>query len=842
MFDSIENDFHFHLLYILFICGVHMSLSRILLVAVLLMILTISLLAQDKLKVSGRVQDANGASIAGAEVLLTLRGMRFERQTVTDADGNFEFTGLAEGDYQFTVSAKTFGASSRDFRLSGGLNETVDFILQPAQIAAQVSVSSNYLAGTTESLSEIPGSIERVRPQTLENARVFSFSEALRKISGVNVRDEEGFGLRPNIGIRGTNPTRSTKILLLEDGLPLTYAPYGDNASYYHPPVERYESIEVLKGSGQIVYGPQTLAGVVNYVTPNPPSKPAFNLKLEGGSRRFFNGSAGFGGTWGERLGFITNFAHKRGEGARDNIFSKLYDTASKLIYQINDRNALTGKFTFYREDSNVPYTGLTEAEYAQDPRGNIFRNDFFYGRRYGATLQHVAILTSNINLTTNFYSNYFSRDWWRQSSNSNERPNRFGSDPDCRGLQDLYTTCGNQGRLRDYAMIGVETRLNADFDLGAVRSELNAGFRVHREKQKRRQENGDLPNSRSGTLAEFNVRKNLAYSGFAQYRFIFRDFAVTPGVRVERIEFERENRLTTPTFAGATGNADLTQVIPGIGIAYSGIKNTTVFAGAHRGFAPPRTEDIISNTGGVVELDPELSWNYELGIRTRPFRGVSLESAFFRNDYENQIVAASIAGGIGSAFTNGGATLQQGFEFSGQLDTGTIFESPHNFYFRAAYTFLPIAEFRGERYSSITSNSQVLTLCQPDRLQILSPTSSRCLVTGNRLPYTPKHTLTSSFGYSHAVGVDAFIENVYVGRQFADDINTTRRLPNGQVGTIGEQIYWNATANYKVERWKTTFFVTAKNIFDRTFVVDRSRGLLPGIPRLVQGGVKIIF
>jgi Fe(3+) dicitrate transport protein len=821
---------------------VSMSFKRFTHAAVLLLILSASLLAQDKLKITGRVLDTNSAAIADAEVLLIRRDVRFVRQTVTDANGNFEFSGLSEGDYRITTTAKSFGSSTRSLRISASENSSVDFTLQPAQVAAEVSVASSYLAGTTESLSEIPGSIERINPQTLENSRVFNFSEALRKVSGVNVRDEEGFGLRPNIGIRGTNPTRSTKVLLLEDGLPLTYAPYGDNASYYHPPVERYESIEVLKGSGQIVYGPQTLAGVVNYITPNPPSKPTLNLKLEGGTLRFLNGSAGFGGTWGEKLGFITNFTHKRGEGSRDNIFSKLYDTASKLTYQINERNALTGKFTFYREDSNIAYTGLTEAEYAQSQRGNIFRNDFFYGRRYGISLQHVAILTSKISLTTNFYSNYFSRDWWRQSSNSNERPNRLGSDSDCRGLQDLYTTCGNQGRLRNYLMTGLETRLNADFNWGAVRNELNAGFRVHGEKQKRRQENGDLPNSRRGTLAEFNIRKNLAYSGFAQYRFIFRDFAVTPGVRVERIEFERENRLTTATFSGSIGKTNLTQVIPGIGVAYSGLKNTTIFAGAHRGFAPPRTEDIISNTGGVVELDPELSWNYELGIRTRPFRGVSLESAFFRNDYENQIVAASIAGGIGSAFTNGGATLQQGFEFSGQLDTGTIFDSPHNFYFRAAYTFLPVAEFRGERYSSITNNSQLLALCQPERLQILSAASSRCLVTGNRLPYTPKHTLTSSFGYSHPVGVDAFLENVYVGRQFADDINTIRSLPNGQVGTIGEQIYWNATANYKVERWKTTFFVTAKNIFDRTFVVDRSRGLLPGIPRLVQGGVKIIF
>jgi Fe(3+) dicitrate transport protein len=112
----------------------------------------------------------------------------------------------------------------------------------------------------------------------------------LRKVAGIQVRDEEGFALRPNISIRGLNPTRSSKVLLLEDGIPLTYAPYGDNASYYHPPIDRFESIEVLKGSGQILYGPVTVGGVINYVTPNPPQRPSGHLTLTGGNRDYFNG------------------------------------------------------------------------------------------------------------------------------------------------------------------------------------------------------------------------------------------------------------------------------------------------------------------------------------------------------------------------------------------------------------------------------------------------------------------------------------------------------------------------------------------------------------------------
>lgn len=780
----------------------------------------------------GQVSDENGAAVQGAEVTLQRRDIRFERAAITQSDGKFEFSGLREGNYTLSATARNFVSLTKN--VSTKEEAAIELKLSAGVINEQVSVAASSLAGTPDSLTEIPGSIERIDRQTLENSRVFNFSEALRRVAGVNVRDEEGFGLRPNIGIRGTNPTRSTKILLLEDGLPLSYAPYGDNASYYHPPVERYESIEVLKGSGQIAYGPQTIAGVINYITPNPPSKPTFNLKLEGGNRSFFNGGGGFGGTAG-KFGGIVNFNHKRGDGARLNTNFKLYDFYAKGTYALNASNFLSAKFTAFREDSNLTYTGATEAEFAADPRGNIFKNDFFNTRRYGFAAQHTGVFTPRINLTTNFYANYFTRDWWRQSSNSGQRPSRLTVDADCRSLADLHTTCGNEGRLRDYLIIGFEPRLNAQFNLGAVKNEFTAGFRIHDEEQDRIQKNGDLPNSRDGVIAENNERLALAYSGFLQNRFIWGNFAFTPGARIEKIRYARTNALANGGL-GVTGKTTVSQVIPGFGVAYSGLSRTTIFAGAHRGFSPPRVEDVISNTGGVTELDAELSWNYEFGVRARPLRGVEIASTFFRNDYENQIVAASIAGG--TALTNGGETLQQGFEFTAQIDSGTITRSPHNFYFRTALTYLPVAEFRGPRLSSVTSATTLNVYCPTAR----RVSSTGCSITGNRLPYSPRTLLTSSLGYAHPVGFDAFIENVYLGRQFGDDLNAVNPTANGQIGALASQTYWNATANYKVEKWRTTFFVTAKNIFDRTFIVDRARGLLPSQPRLLQGGVKFNF
>jgi Fe(3+) dicitrate transport protein len=230
-----------------------------------------------------------------------------------------------------------------------------------------------------------------------------------------------------------------------------------------------------------------------------------------------------------------------------------------------------------------------------------------------------------------------------------------------------------------------------------------------------------------------------------------------------------------------------------------------TFFAGAHRGFAPPRTEDIAVKAGGSVDLDPELSWNYEIGFRAAPRSGLQLEATLFRLGYANQIIPASLAGGAGATLTNGGGTLHQGLEASGRVDLGALVKSPHNLYLRTSYTYLPEAEFRGARFSNIAGFSAVS-------------------VSGNRLPYAPEHLLNAALGYSGASGVDALIEANYISRQFADDLNAINPTADGQRGLIPSNIVWNATFNYRVEKMRSTFFVTAENLFDRLYIADRAR------------------
>ncbi len=770
--------------------------------------------------VSGRVIFKNGSVVSGATVKVWQQVGSLEVMSETDEKGHFHFKDLADGRYSVRVSLEGFSSSEQEVILSVGEERKVEFVVQSEAASDSIVVNSTHIIGTPEASKTIPGSVEIIDQKTMERNRPFTFSDILRKVTGVNVRDEEGFGLRPNIGIRGLNPTRSTRVLLLEDGVPLAFAPYGDNSSYYHPPINRFESVEVLKGSGQILYGPRTIGGVINYITPNPPKKSGGFVTLMGGSRDFFNGRINYGGTW-RGVGLLFDYMRKQGEGARDNIRVGLDDFNFKSSIGIGETQILTVKANYYGEDSNLTYSGLREAEYLTNPRQNPFRNDFFYGDRFGASASHIYILDSAKSLTTNFYGSFFKRHWWRQASNSNERPND-AADPACGGMANLNTTCGNQGRLRQYYVWGLEPRLQASHKIFGVKSEADIGFRAHFEIQDRMQQNGPKPDSRSGVVVEDNERRNQAYSSFLQNRFLVSNWIIIAGVRLEHVKYERTNRLASGG-AGVTGKTSLTQVIPGIGISYRPKSNLAFYGGIHRGFAPPRTEDIINNAGGSLDLESELSWNYEAGIRTSPYRGISLEASFFRIDYENQIVPATVASGVGTTLVNGGKTLHQGAELSAQVNTDAFFSSPHHFYVRTAYTYLPTVRFNGVLFQQVTGVGAVN-------------------IDGNRLPYAPKNLLNFEVGYYGKSGIDALLEAVHVSDQFSDDRNTVVPTPDGQRGLIPGYTIWNATANYNVEKIRSTFFVTVKNLLDKTFIVDRSRGVLPGSPRIVQGGIKYRF
>ena len=711
-----------------------------------------------------------------------------------------------------------------------GAQATDKLDLTMPESAAEVGDAKREVAvvevvGQRENLPELAGSAAIIDKRELDAARVFTVSEALRKVPGVTVRDEDGFALRPNIGIRGMNPTRSTKVLLLEDGLPLAYSPYGDNASYYHPPIERFERVEVLKGAEQILFGPQTIGGIINYITPQPPQTPGGNLVLSGGSRDYFNGRLALGG-----YGMLFDVTRKQGDGSRDNESTELNDLNFKAVRQLNQQHAVTFRANYYGEDSDVTYTGITDAELRNfGYRYNPFENDHLEVDRYGLSMTHAYDYNAQVRLTTSFYGTYFGRDWWRQASTTVDGQCEasvpgFGAERAAGRRVDPNACNSVQGRLRNYYTWGVEPRLTVNYRVATLDNEFQAGVRAHYEGQDRSQVNGTAPDARRGVEVEDNAREVDAYSMFFQNRVALGQVSLTPGVRVEYVESKRENNLTA-----AAGDTDLAEVIPGIGASYNPLTQVTFFAGLHKGFAPPRVEDMIVTPGGspvatFTEVGAEQSWNFEAGFRSAPLPGIAIESSYFRNAFSNQIAVGSIAGG--NINLSAGKSLYEGLELATRVDSSGLLNTPYNVYWNMAYTVLPTARQESD-FRRVDNGLPV-----------------DGSVRGNRMPYAPKHQVTSTIGYTAPQGWDVRLEAVRVDNQFSDFANT-RVAPangNGLRGMIKPYLIFNLAANYTLPGTPATLFIAVKNLFDRDYIVDRTRGIRVGAPLLVQGGVELRF
>ena len=153
----------------------------------------------------------------------------------------------------------------------------------------------------------IPGSAHILVAEDLQRESfVFdNVHDFLRLVPGVNVQDEDGFGLRPNIGLRGTGVERSSRITLMEDGVLIAPAPYTAPSAYYFPVAGRMEAVEVRKGSSQIKYGPRTIGGAINFVSSSiPKNEFAYSGQAAYGENGTLRGHAQIGGS-GENFGWL---------------------------------------------------------------------------------------------------------------------------------------------------------------------------------------------------------------------------------------------------------------------------------------------------------------------------------------------------------------------------------------------------------------------------------------------------------------------------------------------------------------------------------------------------------
>ena len=690
-----------------------------------------------------------------------------------------------------------------------------------------------------EDLDSVPGSATTFEKEDIEGQTPISGNEVLRNAPGVHVRDEEGIGLRPNIGIRGLDPSRSRTLLVLEDGVPISLAAYGEPEMYYAPAIERMERIELVKGSGSVLFGPQTIGGVLNYITPEPPEEFTVTGELRGGNHGYLHGQASVGDTVGS-LGYRLEAMHQRFGGAR-NLNLEMTDVTGRLTYELSDTSDISLKLQYYDEWSNSTYLGLTTEQFENNRNDNFAIYDELPVTRLGISTTFNQVIGDNILFQTTAYGHRMTRPWDRQDFDRADQGRDYervidGSGNDVTDDPDAWSDDGSMIYFRDtfgardrtFYVGGVEPRATIDYELGEIDNELIVGTRLHgemalEERVNTRFDNGDRELDH---IRDDETRRGLGVAGYAQNRLLLLDddLEISPGLRVESFWSSREIRRTRvdgePTDIDPPNhNRDhVLALIPGLGTAYSLTDEFTLFAGVHRGFAPPRTKDAVTSDGDLLELDAEFSVNYELGLRSRIDDWLAGEIAGFALDFSNQIIPPAEAAGATGAdpeedtLVNAGETLQYGVETDLRFDVAALADWGFNLPLSASYTWVH-AEF-GDAWEEE--------------------------LVGNRIPYAPEHRIASALRFEHPTGLLAQVNGLYVSDQFTDPANTDAPSADGLAGRIDPYFLLDARLGYTYEPWGVSAFVAGKNLTDETYIASRApRGIQPGAPRQIFTGVR---
>ncbi len=696
--------------------------------------------------------------------------------------------------------------------------------------------------GNADRASELPGSAQFIGPKELDQHNYTDINRVLREVPGVNIQEEEGYGNRPNIGLRGGRSERSADITLMEDGILIAPAPYASPSAYYFPRVNRMEAVEVRKGSSTIKFGPRTTSGAINLISSSVPE----TQEIEGLAGYGMDNTKRLQGHYGDsfafdsgNFGFVIDASHDQTDGFKsidivggDTGYS-IQDVMGKVKFSTDPSadifQSVEVKIGATEEDSNETYLGLNQNDFNADPfrRYAASQVDNLDSNHRQYHIRHFADF-GRFDATTTLYHNQFSRSWYkldditiggvRQSLGAAiDNPAYLSA---LKGDTDLDGSAANnltvRNNNRDYYATGIQTDLATQFDTGIVDHQLEFGARYHYDKEDRFQEedrysiiNGVMDVTNEGTPGS-NANRHATANATALYllnEMSFNNFTVVPGVRYEHVRTKREDFSN-----GEIRKNTVDEIIPGIGVGYDFSENINVFGGVHKGFAPP-------SPGSTTE-ESEESINYELGARYNK-NAFNTELVGFYNDYSNLLGECTLSSGCSGGSTgqqfNAGEVEAYGVEFSVGYDVAPIFNvEKYSFPIDFNYTYTQ-AEFQNSFESDFDEWGNVSA--------------------GDELPYIPEHQFFIS------AGVVAPKWEVHVAGKYVDEMRTqagTGSIPNDE-GTDAHFVV-DVAGEYEIID-NTRLFFTADNIFDTEYVAARRpAGARPGKPLTALAGIKFKF
>ena len=714
----------------------------------------------------------------------------------------------------------------------------------PAQDALQ-TLQPLTVVGSRDAVYELPGSAAYIPAEEFRERGYTNIAQIAAKVPGVQIRNEDGFGNFPNISLRGVDGNRSTKVTMMEDGILTAPAPYSAPNAYYAPKVGRMAGIEFLKGSSQVKYGPQTTGGVVNFLsTPVP----------EGGETRFFNRTTyGSYNTFFEhmwhgdvlqteagRIGYLLELHAESSDGYRD-IDGSAKDTGFNFIEPMlkmfwEPNSALKQRFEFklgYTSfDANETYTGLTDADFDNDPdrRYAATENDEFDSEQWRTYLKWIAEPSDALRIESAVYYNSFERNWDKLSAVDLSATGSTITKVDeammtaagialLKGLGPGAITATDA--FRDHEAYGWQNQVNYRFATGAVDHDLAVGLRLHYDQQDgddvkttyNSTTTGDFSFSNRTAPAAITRQEAFATAMFVEDAISIGRLTLRPGVRYEWLELE-----STPA-GGPTDSVNENLLMGGLGANYDLNDCNSLFGGVYRGASPANPSGYVGGT------DSEESLGLELGLRHRQ-EALRAELVGFFTDFD-QMIAPELPGAAGSTPSlNGGSAEVWGFESLVEYDHGRA----------ANWNFgLPL-------YASLTySNAEFANMSG-----VLAPSGTFAGGrNGNDIPYVPEWKFAAGIGLTGekwAVNLDASYVSTSWGTGYNDDLRPVGTNPSAMDGKIDALLVFDLSAHYQMND-HVKLVGGIQNLFDERAIISRAPlGARGNAPRMIFAGLEAEF
>ncbi len=691
--------------------------------------------------------------------------------------------------------------------------------------------------GRKESLPTRPGSAHVLNEEDFKNYEINDIHRILRAVPGVNIQEEDGYGLRPNIGLRGAHPHRSKSITLMEDGVLIAPAPYAAPAAYYFPQMDKMASIEVFKGAPSTQFGPNSIGGAINMLTRI--NEPGLQLGTSQGSFGFQKYDLSLGvesfGDFSLDVTRMQSDGFKKLEGSDNTGFVRNNVTFRWDKYIVPYEQSITFKFNWSDEVSNETYTGLTREDFKSDPlrrylATGLDRMDWNHRQLFA---NYALTPFKNTRFKTTAYHHEMERTWFKLNGfygggaiapprlDAVLRNPEFASNnyffQVVRGDANSGVLSSNRDVLdlgnndRNYISQGIQ--FQTDYELEGFRPThlFSVKYRLHNDSVERNHDSTFYNMSNrtlvlNNNLAMLNTVENRsaaqARTTVLTYESQWEKLNYNAAIRYEDISYEENDRLTLTD----TNSSDHI-FAPGVGLYYQWFDQLGMLMGVNQGFTPV-------GPGQGPQIKPEEAINYEFGFRYTGFFAAELIG--FYSDYKNILGTCTFSNGcdpnqVDTSF-NGGAAHIAGAEFilNKELSTG-----PMVFPIRLSATYTE-AYFRNAFESS------------------LSEWGEGDIKVGDPIPYIPRWQGTLSLGLNWKSLFSSLSFN-YQTKVADQAVELGREIINERVVTdfvLGYQYSPNTVFRFRVD-----------NLTDERYVVSlRPMGLRPGLPQNFIVGISHAF